>query len=290
MPGSITADWLGQLATLDTETVTVAAMDNTYSPPTATVALSSMSGELDTVTTTATWNGMTATLEVDDFTGMDAADVAWWAIAYSGDVVSSIEVGTPVTVTSGDTVSFPSGVAQAIRGNDLAARITTVEDALDGLVAGATVPDPSTGSDGDVLTVDSGSYILATPTGGGGGGITWEDDGVNLATYLTPGSPYGIAKPRFSGSDSPVIGSGGVPVLKGVVQSAHRPPSAYQGVGSWFRSDASGAGPLIVVVDHDGGTLGTAGGLWVLDATGTLTDTDDVQLDLGACAWPVVIP
>lgn len=288
MPGSITADWLGQLATLDTETVTVAAMDNTYSPPTATVALSSMSGELDTVTTTATWNGMTATLEVDDFTGMDAADVAWWAIAYSGDVVSSIEVGTPVTVTSGDTVSFPAGVAQAIRGNDLAARITVVEDALDEIEIVAGLPDPSGGSDGEVPTVSSGTYVLATPSGGGGSTLDWQSDGSWLDTFMIDGgdSAPSIVKPVHTGDTSTAIASGPAPVLLGVVQAAHRPDATYEGTATWF-DNTLGVGFLLVIVDHDGGTLGTAGGLWIMDQSGTLTDTDEVGINLGSVAWRV---
>lgn len=290
MPGSVTADWLGQLATLDGETVTVAAMDNTYSPPTATVALSSMSGELDTATTDAAWSAMTATLNVDDFTGMDAADVAWWAIAYGGDVVTSIEVGTPVTVTASDTVSFPNGVAQAIRGNDLSARVTTVENALDGLVAGATVPDPSGGSDGDVLTVDSGSYILAAPTGGGGGGaaFSWLDDGASLATYLTESdgtSGPNLIRAMYLGAATPAVATGPAPVLLGVVQAAHRPAGARTGVGHWFDGSSLDQGTLRWIVDHDGGMLGTAGGLWVQDATGTLADSDDVSIDLTNAIW-----
>ena len=32
------------------------------------------------------------------------------------------------------------------------------------------------------------------------------------------------------------------------------------------------------------------GGLWVQDATGTLTTGDDVKIDLGSVWWPVVTP
>lgn len=60
---------------------------------------------------------------------------------------------------------------QATLGIDPQGSYTDVAERLD------LLPDPAGGSDGDVVTVDSGAYILTAGGGGGGGGLVLVDSG-----------------------------------------------------------------------------------------------------------------
>lgn len=155
-------------------------------------------------------------------------------------------------------------------------------------LTGGGEPDTSGSSAGDVWTStgDGDPAEWAAPSGGGGG-LDWQDNGLGLASYMILDDLASVVKPVYSGAAAPVVAAGPAPVLLGAIHATHRPADDYSGTAAWF--DATlGIGFLQVFLDVDGSTLGTAGGLWVMDATGTLTDTDDVRVDLGSVAWWVV--
>lgn len=156
------------------------------------------------------------------------------------------------------------------------------------VTAGSGEPSTTGSTAGDVWTsTGDGDPAEWAPPVAGGSSLAWLDDGDDLATYLIDGGDDpSIAKPVFSGAAGPVVATGPAPVLLGVVQAAHRPADDHNGTATWAATGV-GAGLLYVVLDVDGGLLGTAGGLWVMDATGTLDDTDDVSVDLGSVAWIV---
>jgi hypothetical protein len=274
MAGHVTTDYAQALDDLDGETVTLAAFGASLVPPTTTVPLAGIGSPLDSVTTTATWTNSTGRLTVADLENVTATDVAYWVCAYDPggglEVVSTVELTDPATYDD-ETVQFISGVAAVRRdiGSQVDALTETVAE-LEATVAGLE-PGP-----------------------GGGAALSWEDDGADLFTCLASGDgvtgPH-LVRPVYFGGAGPVVAAGPMPVMLGIVQAAHRPSSPWQGAASWytpFSSPPPTAGALAVLLDHDGSFMsGPAGGLWVYDGSGTLTDTDDVIPDLGACAWTV---
>ena len=72
----------------------------------------------------------------------------------------------------------PTSGTQMDDGAGHAAQHSAANDAIDAIQAtlganpfGVTLlPDPTGGTDGHVLTIDTGEWVAAEPTGGGGGG------------------------------------------------------------------------------------------------------------------------
>ncbi len=287
--GHVTTDYGGILGTLDGETVTMAAFDASLVPPTTAVPLAGLGTALDTATTTATWSTVNGRLNVANLTGITATDVAYWVCAYDPgggfEVVSTVTVTDPATYDD-EEVEFPLGVARIEY--DIVAQVDALTEVVAELEGGSSVPDPASGTDGQVPTVSSGAYVLATPSGGST--LAWLDDGADLQTYLIDGgSGANLVGAAYTGGLTPVVAAGPLPVMLGTVPPAHRPAAAWQGTAQWHTSFASPppeTGGLAVLIDHDGSFMsGPAGGLWVYDGTGTLTDSDDVLVDLGGFRW-----
>lgn len=220
-------------------------------------------------------------LFVTGFTAVDLSD-------------SASRVGVWLATAGGELVGFQDDAASPV-GSYLPAwasgAVVLPVEPVD-LSGGGGAPDTTGSTAGDVYTVVTPGSPAQFTSPAAGGGIEWLDDGANLGTALSPGdgSDPGIARVRYSGPDAPVVATGPAPVMLGVVQAAHRPASTVEATAKWYTSSPIAVGDLVVVVDHNGGLLGTAGGLWVQDATGTLTTGDDVKIDLGSVWWPVVTP
>lgn len=219
-------------------------------------------------------------LFVEGFSAVDLSDsasrIGVWLATAGGDLVGFED--DPGAPTGSYLPAWPDGVA--------------VRPVRPVILTGGGEPDTSGSTAGQVWTStgDGDPAAWATPSPGGSS-LGWEDDGAYLATYLIDGgAEASIVKPVLVGAPAaPVVDTGPASVLVGVVQTAHRPAGNWQGTAAWFYSGL-GTGLLDVFLDVSGGTLGTAGGLWVQDATGTLTTGDDVKIDLGSVWWPVVTP
>ena len=282
----VTTDYAGILGTLDGETVTMAAFDAALVPPTTAVPLSGLGAPLDSATTTATWVEVPGRLDVADLANITADDVAYWVCAY--DPGSGLEVVSTVTLTDppsydDETVEFATGVARVER--DIVARVEVLEE-----TTGVSGPDPAGSTAGDVWTSTGPSTDAEWATPSGGSTLAWLDDGADLQTYLIDGgSGANLVGAAYTGGLTPVVAAGPFPVMLGTVPPAHRPAAAWQGTAQWHTSFASPppeTGGLAVLIDHDGSFMsGPAGGLWVYDGTGTLTDSDDVLVDLGGVRW-----
>lgn len=127
------------------------------------------------------------------------------------------------------------------------------------------------------LAVDGGN-LVATPTAAWGEftegsipGIVTRSDGALVKLSWGAGSVVVMADPPG-------------PVLLGTVDAAHRPPSDVQFATSWVSGGLSG-GLAVLVDDPTGDVLGTPGGVWVMDTSGTLSDTDDVTPLFSTVDW-----
>ena len=252
----------GLLADYDGATLTVAAMTADYISTDTDPDLSSITGEVDVAdapsytrqSVTATWDTGTETLTISgpvtfDLDGTDVASIVF--ADNIGDLISEVTLPMPAPGVDGMVFTFDDGIA--------------------------AIADPGT-IRADIASLDARVTALEDAAGGG---ATWEQrSGGDVATWRLDV----LYKLVWDAGAVPVVDSPPGPVLVATVHVEHRPTVPVQGIGFWV--DAGTSGTLSVLVDDTtGSVLGTAGGVWLQDATGTLTDTDDVTPKLSTIEW-----